>query len=88
MHLKITDIFYGQHNNIVMNHESSDYIPDVARCAGGSRSFASRPLAYGTAAGGDFALCATSLRSWSAAGLKVLHESKLLSQFFLIFFII
>ena len=40
---------------ILNNHESFDCIPEVIRCAGGSRSFASRPLAGGTAAGGDFA---------------------------------
>ena len=39
----------------IFNTESSGHFPEVAHCTGGSRSFASRPLAVGTAAGGDFA---------------------------------
>ena len=34
--------------------ESSGLFPEVIHCAGGSRSFASRPSAVGTAAGGRF----------------------------------
>ena len=40
---------------IIFSRKSSRSFPEVTHCSGGSRSFASRPLAVGTAAGGDFA---------------------------------
>ena len=66
---------------IIFSCESSGRFPEVMHCSGGSRSFASRPLAVGTAAGGDFAFGA-QLAQLDRGRTESPARIKIASQFF------
>ena len=77
---------------IIFSRKSSRSFPEVTHCSGGSRRSASRPLAVGTAAGGDFALGAqlTQLdrgRTESPARIKFASQIIFIAQLRALFFI-